>query len=367
MPPLTIMIKPVSSACNMRCQYCFYADVSHNREQASMGRMTDATLENLVRRAFRYADAQVTFAFQGGEPTLAGVAFYEKLIAYQKQYNIRGVAVQNSIQTNGYHLDDALLNLLAKEKFLVGVSFDGTPPLHDQLRIDAAGQGTSSAVEQTIRRLEAAGVDFNILCVVNRYVSQHPKEVFQYLQKYGYLQYIACLDPFDGSTFPHSLTVADYTTFLKESFDIYYQSFKKAKFVSIRNFDNYVGISMGRQPENCAMCGRCAQYYLVEADGSVYPCDFYVLDQWRMGNINEDSFFKLEKSPVAAGFRRASLHMSEPCKTCQWYSLCRGGCRRDREPFMDGKPGLNKWCSCYQELFAYSYPRMVEMAKQLRN
>ena len=154
---------------------------------------------------------------------------------------------------------------------------------------------------------------------------------------------------------------------MKESFDRYYQSFKKGQFVSIRTFDNYVGILMGRQPENCAMCGRCAQYYLVEADGGVYPCDFYVLDQWHMGNINDDSFFRLEKSPVADEFRRVSLHVSEPCKACQWYPLCRGGCRRDREPFMDGQPGLNKWCSCYRELFAYSYPRMVEMAKQLRN
>ena len=365
MPPLTVMIKPVSSACNMRCKYCFYSDVAHNREQESMGRMSLETLENLVRKAMRYADGHVTFAFQGGEPTLAGVEFYEKLIEYQRTYNTRGVQVQNSIQTNGYRLEEPLLELLARENFLVGVSFDGTPEIHDRLRIDATGEGTSAAVEHTIRRLKEKNVAFNILCVVNHYVAQHAKETFQYLRKYGDIQYISCLDPFDRTTYPHSLTPDDYTRFLKETFDLYYQEFKRGRPVGIRMFDNYLGILMGYEPENCAMCGRCAQYYLIEADGGVYPCDFYVLDHLRMGNINEDSFYKLEKSPVAAEFRKASLHTAEPCRTCKWFGLCRGGCRRDRDPVIGDAPELNHWCECYRALFEYAYPRMFEMAKKL--
>ena len=365
MPNLTVLIKPVSSSCNMRCKYCFYADVSQKRQHTSLGKMSEETLDNLVRRAMRYAVGSVTFLFQGGEPTLAGLEFFQKLVYYQISYNSRKIAVHNAIQTNGYFLDDALLDFLAQEHFLVGVSFDGTPLIHDRMRITPAGQGTSAAIENTIQRLRQKDIEFNILCVVNRYVAQHPKECFQYLRQYNYIQYIACLDDFDGTVTDYSLTASDYTAFLKETFDLYYQAFCEGKFVSIRNFDNYLGILAGSEPENCAMCGRCAKYYLIEADGGVYPCDFYVLDEWKMGNINDSSFFKLSKSPVAAEFTEVSLHIDQACKKCQWYYLCRGGCRRDREPVIAGIPNLNKWCSCYQELFAYALPRMQEMVKKM--
>ena len=153
-----------------------------------MGRMSPATLENVVRKALRYAEGQVIFAFQGGEPTLVGTAFYEKLLELQKRYNTGGVRIQNVIQTNGYRLDSALLDLFAREKFLVGISLDGTAQLHDRLRVDAAGNGTAAAVEETIRQLQERNVDFNILCVVSRDIADHAAPVFRCLNKYGYLQ-----------------------------------------------------------------------------------------------------------------------------------------------------------------------------------
>lgn len=362
---LTIMVKPVSSSCNMRCRYCFYENVAASRTEPSMGVMDTDTLEVLVRRAMHYADGPVSFAFQGGEPTLAGTQFYEKLIAFQKRYNSRNLPIQNAIQTNGYHLDDDLAALLAKERFLVGVSLDGTAQTHDLLRRDAQGRPTSGAVTATIAKLRRLHIDFNILCVVNRYVAERPKETFRALRQYGYIQYIPCLDPFDGTQSDYSLTEELYTQFLKKSFDLYAQEMENGRFVSIRNFDNYLAIIAGRQSENCAMGGRCARYYLIEANGNVYPCDFYVLDQWCMGNIRSDSFFRLEKSPVAAKFTADSLYVSPECRQCRWYSLCRGGCRREREPFTEGLPALNKWCRCYQQLFQYAYPRMKKLAGRL--
>lgn len=365
MPPLSLMIKPASSACNMACRYCFYADVANNRSQKSMGIMSYETLENTVRRAFAYADGSVSIAFQGGEPTLAGAAFFQKLVELEKKYNARGIRVMNSVQTNGYEISDELIALFARERFLVGVSYDGTAETHDRMRVDRAGQATSQRIEQTIRRLGEAGVAFNILCVVNEYVAAQAERVFRNLERYKFIQYIPCISPFDGSMPEFSLKAESYTEFLKKSFDLYYESFRKGSRVSIRNFDNYLSILLGMPPENCGMSGRCAQYYLIEADGGVYPCDFYVLDEWKMGNINDSAFFKLAKSPVAAKFREDSLHISQECRQCEWYGLCRGGCRRDREPFENGLPVLNKWCECYKALFAYAYPRMREMAETL--
>jgi uncharacterized protein len=365
MPPLSVLIKPVSSSCNMRCRYCFYRDVAEHREQASLGIMSEGTLDNIIRRAAAYADSEIDFSFQGGEPTLAGLDFYKALIRAEKKYNSKGLVIHNSLQTNGYNISDELMDLFAGEGFLLGVSLDGTPELHDAYRLGADGHGTSGRVLETIACLERHGVDFNILCVVNSLVAAHPKECFDYLKKYKYIQYIPCLDGFSGDKNDCSLTPEAYTGFLKESFDLYYAAFVHGSPVSIRSFDNYISILLGRQAESCGMCGRCGLYFMIEADGSVYPCDFYGLDKWCMGNINSSSFFKLVKSPVSENFIADSLPVPEQCRACKWYGLCRNGCRREREPLESGTVAINKWCGCYKEFFEYSAERMQRMADAL--
>lgn len=363
MPALSIMVKPASGACNMRCRYCFYADVMSHRETPVYPKMRLETLEVLVRRALRYADSSVSFAFQGGEPTLAGLPFYEALVRFQREYNGRGVRIHNSIQTNGYDLSDEMIVFFAREHFLVGLSMDGDACAHDCLRLDARGEGTFARVSETARRLAAAGVEYNILCVENEYVARRPAEVFRALAPHRYIQFIACLDGLDGAATDYSLTPESHLNFLKATFDLYYAAHRSGRPVSVRNFDNYLGILLGLPPENCAMGGTCGEYYLIEADGSVYPCDFYVLDRWRMGNILETPFNRLARSEVGKAFREESVPVPERCRSCRWYPLCRNGCKRERVP----QTGLNRWCECFQAFFEYSYPRMRALAEELRN
>lgn len=365
MSSLSIMIKPVSSTCNMKCSYCFYTDVSNKREQKCMGTMSLTTLENIVRKAFAYGSNQIDFAFQGGEPTLAGKVFYEKLIELQNKYNSRKIIVRNSIQTNGYCLDDDLLDFFKKENFLVGISFDGTPEIHDKLRISKGNKGTSAKIKANIVKLQQKQIDFNILCVVNRHVSEHAEEVFNYLSQYQYIQFIPCIDPFDGSKFDYSLNAQLFGDFLIKAFDLYYKAYRNNNPISVRNFDNYISICMGQMPESCGMFGRCPEYYLVEANGNVYPCDFYVLDHLYLGNINDISFVKLKKSSISTQFREDSHSLSKECAECEWYSLCRGGCRRDREPFEGKTQSSNRWCHAYQELFNHASSRMRLMAQEI--
>jgi len=367
MPPLTVMVKPASSLCNMRCAYCFYADVSRRRSVPSCGMMSLETLERLVRRAFAYADGQLSFVFQGGEPTLAGVGFYEALLKWQAKYNTRGIAVSNAIQTNGYDIPDRLAALLAREGFLVGVSLDGTPEIHDRMRVGSDGLGTYAKVRRTIGELKARGAQVNILCVVNAHVARHPREVFEALRPDGYIQFIPCLDGFGEEAGPDSLSAPDYARFLKETFDQYYHSALSGAFVSVRNFDNYISMLLGQPPENCAMRGECAPYFLIEGDGGVYPCDFYVLDEWRLGNIRDASFARLAASEKAAAFREVSRRVSTECLNCHWRALCRGGCRRDREPVIGGVPRLNRLCAAYRDFFEYAYPRMREIARHAQS
>lgn len=349
----------------MRCKYCFYSDVSESRSTRSYGLMSEETLEALTKRVFDTAEETASFLFQGGEPTLTGLPFYKRLLELQNKYNVKGIPVRNSIQTNGYAIDDEWAEFLAKNQFLVGLSLDGTRDTHNSLRVDANGKGTYDKVLNAARLFKKYGVEFNVLCVVNNFVARYPRKVYNELKGFKYLQFIPCLDPFDGEKHPFSLTNERYAYFLCAVFDEYYRDFSSGNYVSIRNFDNYVRIFMGYPPENCAMCGKCTCYFVAEGDGSIFPCDFYVLDEWRLGSINDSSFEELLESEKAKKFVAASEHISEKCGSCRYYPLCRGGCRRDREPFSNGLPSLNRLCPAYEKFFEYSHERMAQIAQSL--
>lgn len=365
MPPLSLMIKPVSSLCTMQCAYCFYRDVSARRTAQSLGMMSPETLETLVRRAFAYADGAVHFAFQGGEPTLAGLSFYQRLVGLQRRYNTRGLQVTNAIQTNGLAVDEDFAAFLGQHHFLVGVSLDGAPGTHDALRPDAEGRGTHARVLAAIARLRKHGNQVNILCVVSEPIAQRATETFDALAPFGYIQYIPCLDGFEGEADAYSLTPASYAKFLCNTFDRYERAYRQGHPVSVRDFDNYLQMLAGYPPEHCGMGGVCSRYFLVEADGGVYPCDFYVLDGWRLGDIHAQSFARLARSPLGDAFIEASKSNDPRCQACRWLSLCRGGCRREREPFVDGKPSRRRLCAAYETFFTYAHDRMVAMSREL--
>lgn len=367
MPPITLLIKPASSLCNMRCRYCFYADVSDNRDIKSFGVMDDETLEILVKKSLLTADGSCTFAFQGGEPTLAGLDFYRKLIELEKKHNTKNLRIFNSIQTNGYIIDEEWAKFLSENKFLVGLSLDGPKEIHDSLRLDSKLQGTFDKIINTAELFDKYNVEYNILTVVTSLIAKNAKKVYNFYRQKNlkYIQYIPCLDPFDNSHKDYYLSTKDFEIFMKATFDEYYKDFKNGRPVSVRTFDNYVGMLMGMPPESCGMSGFCTKYYVIEGNGNVYPCDFYVLDEFLMGNIKTDSFKELEDSDAANIFVEKSRFVTEKCKNCKWYSICRGGCRRHREPFVDGHPGQNKFCSAYMGFFNYSYQRLCEIAQSL--
>lgn len=361
MPLLSVMIKPVSGACNMRCRYCFYRDVMAHRELPTQAPMSLETLECLVRRACHYADGSLSFALQGGEPTLAGLPFLQALVGFQKIYNTRHVPLTNAVQTNGFTLPDDMIAFFAQEDFLVGVSLDGAADTHDPWRIDARGQGTFLAVKANIERLRRAGVRVNVLCVVHAEVAGQPEKTFEALANYEHIQFIPCLDGLDGHTEPYALTQERYAHFLTCIFDRYEKRFYERKPVHIRNFDNLLGIMLGMPPDNCAMCGRCQANYVVEADGGVYPCDFYVLDQYRLGYVQQSNFLRLANSPVAQAFREASFPLPEKCARCQWYPLCRNGCKRER----DAQTNVYRFCGAMQLFLSDCAQRMRQMADRM--
>ncbi|MBR4205979.1 MAG: SPASM domain-containing protein [Clostridia bacterium] len=370
MRPLSLLIKPASGLCNMRCRYCFYADVAEHRETASYGIMTEDCAEDMIRRAFEYASGPVTFAFQGGEPTLAGIGYYRAFVDAVDRLNEKKLPVSYAMQTNGYELSDELCALLRDRRFLVGVSLDGQAAVHDAARIDAAGEGTFKRVNRSIAKLREYGIEFNILAVVTNAAAKNISSIYAYLRSRGYpcVQFIKHVDGFGDADDPSvwSLTPERYTNFLKTAFGYYYDDILAERYMSVREFDNFIMLAVGRDAECCGMNGVCPANLVIEADGGAYPCDFYVLDEWRMGNIRENSVEELLCSDAAARFRKRSFKIDEKCRTCRYFALCRGGCARHREP--DGPDGLalNKYCESYREFFRWAEPKIAKLADMAR-
>lgn len=366
MPALSLLIKPASGNCNMRCRYCFYADELDNREIRSYGKMSVDTMHTIVDKAMEYGDYECTIAFQGGEPTLAGLDFYRDLVAYVTAHeNPKKLKIHYALQTNGYLINEEWAAFLGEHHFLVGVSLDGLKEIHDRYRLDAAGKGTYQRVISTIRLLEKHHVEYNILTVVTAATARNGQKIYNYFKKnhFAYQQYIECLDPIGEEPGQHeySLTPEKYGEFLKSMFDAWYLDMRSGIYVYNRYFENLMMIMAGQQPESCNMRGVCGKQWVFEADGSVYPCDFYALDQWRLGNIQENSFEEMDEKRDELGFIQWSMQQQEDCRKCRWFGLCRNGCRRNREPVTAESTNRNYFCKSYQMFFEYAYPRLAEI------
>lgn len=367
MQNLNFLIKPASSQCNMRCRYCFYADEAAVRCGQSAAGMTRPEAETLIRSAFAAAEpgAQVSFSFQGGEPTLAGLDFFRFFMAKAAELRPARVHINYALQTNGLVLNDEWAEFLAANQVLVGISLDGTKELHDNTRLDAKGKGTWNRVTAALHVLQKHDVEVNLLCVVNRAVARSPQKVYASLKKLGvrHLQFIACLDPIEGErgAQPWALTPETYGKFLCGLFDVYYRDWVNGDYTSVRLFDDYIHMAMGMPAGTCATSGSCGAYFVVEGDGTVYPCDFYCLDEWKMGRIGEQSIPELANSEKACLFLQQGERKPDACADCRWYSLCHGGCKRDWVE-NDGKLE-NYSCLAFKEFFAYAESRILEIAR----
>lgn len=366
MPPLSVMMKPASGMCNMRCDYCFYCDETVKRKQQQYGFMTEETLKNIIRKTMSQAEGSITYAYQGGEPTLRGLDFFRKAVALQKQYNHRRIPVSNGFQTNGLLLDEQWCRFFKENHFLVGVSLDGTRWVHDAYRHTSGGEDTYERVLKSIRLLERYGVDFNILTVVTARAAEHIEEIYRFYTDQGwqFQQYIACLDPLGEphGTMPYALNPEQYGNFLIRLFRQWFEDWKQGRHPYIRQFENYVAILLGRMPEACDQRGVCSCQTVVEADGSVYPCDFYMLDDYYRGNLNEKRFSQLDR---AEAFLERSTKLTIMCRQCDYYPICRGGCQRNRDPLGNGLYE-NYLCRGYKMFFEECLPQLRTVADTIR-
>lgn len=354
MPPLSIMIKPASSLCNMRCKYCFYHDVTDHRDIKSFGMMSEETAENLIKKALDFADGEsVAFAFQGGEPTLRGLDFFKYFCKKVKELNTKGSQIFYGLQTNGTVIDNLWAEFFRENKFLIGLSLDGDFE-NNSFRIDDKGNNAFYKIIKAADILTKNKVDFNILTVLTGKCAENIDDILKYFKKRGfkYLQFIPCLRPFgDNSENELYMTPEQYKHFLINGFNFYVKEYVRDNYTSIRYFDNLVHLYLGNPTEQCGMCGHCMHQFVSEGNGNIYPCDFYCTDEWFLGNINEatENFDTLAHSEKATEFLRESLAFDEKCKKCRFFPVCRGGgCKRSRED--------RDYCESYKGFFEACLP-----------
>jgi uncharacterized protein len=388
-----VMTKPIGPICNLDCTYCFYLEKEKLFPSNENFRMTDEVLESYIRQYIEQQDVpEVSFAWQGGEPTLMGVGFFRKVVELQRKY-AKGKRVGNALQTNGTLLSDEWCEFLAANGFLVGLSMDGPARFHDAYRVTKKGAGSYEQVLGGLRLLKKHGVEFNTLTVVNRVNSQKPLEVYRFLRDIGsgFLQFIPLAERLpdaeakalglDLATPPRTdqeggvrLPVTDWSVeprqfgvFLCTIFDEWVKADVGRTFVQI--FDVTLGNWMGAGGGLCVFSETCGTALAMEHTGDVYSCDHYVYPRYKLGNILNSSLGDMVSSEFQKQFgldKKSTL--PRYCRECEVRHLCHGECPKHR--FLrtpDGEPGLNYLCAAYKMFFNHSAPAMQTMAHLLRS
>ena len=357
MGSVSVMVKPASASCNLRCHYCFYSDVSKNRAVATYGAMDDDVAELLVERLVEATGGtgDVHVSFQGGEPTLVGLAWFERFLALTKRYP--GVRMHWSLQTNATLLDRAWATFLARNDFLVGISLDGPEQATDAFRLDPSGVGVYGRVMEGVEILRSAGVSFNVLTVITRQLALRPHQLLRFYLDNGFsdVQLIGCLPVLDGADDGMSLRPEDYRSFFTEFFFAWQKAAYQGHVVRVNLFENLLGMLLGHAPYQCGMLGQCSVQLVVESNGDVYPCDFYCLDEHRLGSIRDSSLHDLMCGNVARTFLAGGACRRLPCVTCPYARICNGGCRRQNVCYL-----TDDGCA-YQEVLSDVLPALARM------
>ncbi len=365
---ITMLIKPASSLCNLRCKYCFYADIAENREIESFGVMTEDTATAVISKALAFAEGGgVNFAFQGGEPTVAPLSFFEWFCETVKSLNTQNSTITYALQTNGTLITQAHCKFFHENNFLIGISIDGKADIHNANRIDGKKKGSFSKVMQSVDMLKKYKVEFNVLAVVTSLSPRTATATYNFFKSHGllYMQFITCLEPIGSEPFTSGFAPTNdgYYKFYQTIFDLYIADKKAGIPVSIRYFDNLIEMLSGGTPELCGMSGICSGQLIIEGNGNCYPCDFYCEDKYLLGNINTHSLEEMAVCEQMQTFRNTSLKVDEKCKNCSVFGLCRGGCRRERDYMSSGNLELNMYCEGRKKFFEYFIATMKSIRR----
>lgn len=379
------MTKAAGPRCNLACKYCYYLDKEQLFRPDSPTRMTDELLEEFIRQ---YIQAQtspyVLFCWHGGESLMRDIDFYKRAIELQQKYG-RGMAIENTIQTNGTMLTDEWCRFFKEHNWLVGVSVDGTEDMHNRYRLNRGGGPTFAQVMHGIELLDKHGVDWNAMAVVNDYNSLRPLEFYDFFRsiRCHYLQFTPIVERVfrqpgtlrltapgtpgsEAVMASFSVLPAQWGEFLCTVFDEWVANDVGTYFVQL--FDATLANWVGVPPGVCTMAPHCGHAGVMEHNGDVYSCDHFVYPEYRLGNLHHKSLVEMMFSPEQTRFGNAKADtLPKQCRECRWRFACNGECPKNRIAVTaDGEPGLNYLCEGYRRYFAHVQPYMDFMASALK-
>jgi uncharacterized protein len=400
-----LLAKPTGATCNLDCEYCFFLS-KEMLYPGSRFRMADDQLEQYIRQVIEAQRVPyVNIAWQGGEPTLMGVDFFRRSVELVEQYRRPGMEIEYTIQTNGTLVDDEFAALFKEHGFLVGISIDGPPAMHDAYRVDKGGKPTFERVRAGLERLQAHGVEYNTLTTLHHANADHPVEVYRFLRDEcgsRFMQFIPIIErlPAPRIDVPlselglspglaqhapwrswrdrplyrqegalvtdRSVTAAQYGSFLVGVFEEWVR--RDIGEVYVQMFDVALANWYGEPPSLCIHAEVCGMALALEHNGDLYSCDHFVEDDYRLGNINETPMAELVASDRQRAFGLAKRDtLPAYCRSCDVRFACHGGCPKDR--FIetpDGEPGLNYLCAGYKAFFGHVDRPMRMMSDLLR-
>ncbi|MFC1504511.1 anaerobic sulfatase maturase [Spirochaetota bacterium] len=368
MQPFSLLVKPTSSLCNLDCTYCFYKRVTEVYPRSDYAqKMALTTAENMIKKYLSFKFPAVSLCFQGGEPLLMGLDFYRAVIEFEKKYGFPGQAIGNSFQTNGVLIDKEWASFFKQYNMLIGISLDGEADVHDHYRRSSKGEGSHGTVMQAISTLSDAQVDFNILSMITSHSAKHIRETYTFFRKEGFnfLQFIPCLELIGGTEkiAEFSITGDEFGEFLKTLFDLWYDNGYPD--VSIRMFDNILLYLINNEKHSCSFFNSCNTYFLIEHNGDVYPCDFFVFNEWKLGNINESDFRDMINSPKRHEFANMKSKVSNTCRECRYFKFCIGDCTRFRIFPHRSAVSVSYLCPGFKDFLAYTEKRFNELKKDV--
>jgi uncharacterized protein len=369
------MAKPAGAQCNCRCDYCFYLEKERLYPGLS-SRMSDDVMEAYIRQTMStYPGPEVPITWQGGEPTLMGLDFFQRTVEAERRYARPGQRAAHSIQTNGVLIDESWCRFFHDNGFLVGLSLDGPRELHDTFRRDRGGKSVFSRVARAARLMQEHGVEFNILCTVNAANSHHPLNVYRFFRdEIGarYVQFIPVVERTTGPANRDGLQVtsrsvrgADFGVFLSVIFDEWVRH--DVGFMFIPFFDAVLASYVYGESTLCALRPTCGDALALEHNGDLYSCDHYVDPVFLLGNILETPVGELLSSERQRAFGRLkSASLPGECRECRFLFTCHGECPKNRVlATRNGEPGLNWLCEGLKAFFGHSERPMQLMADLL--
>jgi len=373
--PFHVILKPRGAICNLDCAYCYYLSKArlypNNALQMNEGLLREYTRQYIAAHAHL---PEVTFAWQGGEPTLMGVDFFRRAVALQKKYAPSGLSITNTLQTNATTLDDEWCEFFRANDFLVGVSLDGPREQHDAYRVDKRGAPTFDRVWRGLELLKKHRVEFNLLTTVHAANAHHPLEVYRFMRdEVGarFIQFIPIVErdntsQSDCAVTARSVTGQEYGNFLIAIFDEWVRRDVGNVFVQI--FDVALGVWLGQPATLCVFAETCGNALALEHNGDLFACDHFVEPRYKLGNLAETPLVKLVRSPQQRQFGLAKRDtLPRHCHDCSVRFICNGGCPKDRLLTTPaGEPGLNYLCDGFKAFFTHIDRPMKTMAGLIR-